>query len=118
MGEAYEPHDTALHATVLKKHADLEETITRVTTMRREVPAKIVADYEPAVIEEVALPLEDEKHMQGPIDIARLEEVIANYEKSIIKMKEMKGSVNTISAKLQRAKEVLSLIEAQQQQPS
>lgn len=122
-GESYEPHDTALHAQVLRRHAELEETITRVTTMRREVPALVTKSYTPTEVPSL-LPLEETSGLeedaedvplpQGPINIARLEEIVKSYETSVKAMREMKVSVGEITAKIQRAKDVLTFIESQQ----
>ena len=114
-GESYEPHDNALHSNVLKKHAELEDTITRVTTLRREIPTQMKAAYKPVDIPQTeAQDEEPEVPLVEPLDIARMEEVITNYEKSLTTMQDIKGSMDDISSKLDRAKEVLSYIQSQQ----
>lgn len=114
--ESYETFDVGLQQEVLKRHAELEETITRVTTMRRNVPQRIKAAHKSITIPELSTsgqaatePMEDLK----PVEIPRLDEVIQSYEDSVKLLKEMKGNVGAVNAKVQRAKEVLQYIQSE-----
>lgn len=130
--ESYETFDTALQADVLAKHEELEDLVTRVTTMRREVPMQVkkmheerqrarplpvdeeLERYEATVLKEVTSGRQG--LMTEPIvEIPRLEEVRSTYDKSMKILAEMKGSVGSINAKAQRANQVLSFIQQQQQ---
>lgn len=126
-GESYETFDTALQAAVSRKHAELEASITRVTTMRRDVPRQIkeAGARRPAEEDSVDAPSiqeqdegrEEEEEMQGlarEVSIARADEVVGNYERSMKLVKEMKANVGGVSAKVQRAKEVLLHLQSQQ----
>lgn len=114
--ESYETFDTALQQAVLKRHAELEEIITRVTTMRREIPEQIKAAHTPAPVPDMNDSTVDVDAMEDlkPVEIARLDEVVKSYEDSVKLMKEMKSTVGSVSAKLQRAKEVLEYIQKEQ----
>ncbi|CCG84748.1 protein of unknown function [Taphrina deformans PYCC 5710] len=120
--ERYETFSVALQADVLARHAVLEETITRVTRMRREVPNQILSlvkarEADSAVKEEEVR--EEEGVEEGEpeaVSIARLSEVQETYEKSVVMLREMKGSVGSVNAKAQRARDVLEFIQRQQKE--
>lgn len=123
-GESYETFDTALQAAVSRKHAELEASITRVTTMRRDVPRQIKeagarrpAEEDSADAPSIQEQDEGREEIQGlarEITIARADEVVGNYERSMKLVKEMKANVGGVSAKVQRAKEVLLHLQSQQ----
>lgn len=124
-GEVYEPFDTALQNKVVLMHATMEETIARVTRMRRDVPIKIKssipASSSPTEQEEGEEEDLSDEDMNGDdsvqtVSIAREAEVIGNYQRSVRMMKQMKGSVGTVTEKVQRAKEVLTYLQQAQSQ--
>lgn len=114
----YETFDTALQARVLDRHGELERTITRVTQKRRELPEEIKRGYIPATlpteVNEDPDIAEESMELAKPIEIARLDEVVKSYEDSVKLMKEMKGTVDAVSARIQRANEILQYIKTEQ----
>ncbi|ORY87088.1 hypothetical protein BCR37DRAFT_396684 [Protomyces lactucae-debilis] len=124
--EEFEQHDAGLHANVLKMHATLEEAMTRVATLRRQVPQEVQQAYQPtdpaAVLEACLSGSTDgqgdsvEASDQGgavQVDIPRLAEVEETMTESCALLREIKGQVGAVHGKVQRANTALAFLSKQ-----
>jgi hypothetical protein len=113
--EEFEQHDAALHAQVLKMHATLEEAMTTVATLRRQVPQEMRAAYkpsEPEFISQAILGEAGEKESEEPVsvEIPRLEEVEETMTESCRLLKDIKDNVGLVHGKVQRAHTALAFL--------
>ncbi|KAK9354197.1 kinetochore protein Mis14 like-domain-containing protein [Lipomyces doorenjongii] len=112
--DKYEPFDLELNEQVRELYAQIDEETVEVTKLRREAPLRALEAYKSkldrldeqrtnAQTDDLAMDDADFADMKVEEFLPRRESIIADFEKLISSLREMKKSVPAAASKLDRA---------------
>ncbi|KAK9372683.1 kinetochore protein Mis14 like-domain-containing protein [Lipomyces chichibuensis] len=112
--DKYEPFDLELNEQVRELYAQIDEETVEVTKLRRETPLRALESYKSklemldeqrtnAQTDDVAMDDADSADVKVEEFLPRRESIMADFEKLIATLREMKKSVPAAASKLDRA---------------
>lgn len=108
-----EPFDAELLTRVQSLHREIEQKTLEVTTLRRTTPMEAATLFEKSCNIPNDLPVVESMSPQTddpPIEIPREDEIKDTFTRGMKMLKELKKGVPATSAKLERAKEVVTYV--------
>jgi len=111
-----EPFDAELLARVQSLHREIEQKTLEVTSLRRSTPLEAATVLQQSYSTPTEVPVPEttpEVPSTSPIEIAREDEIKETYTQGIKLLKELKKGVPATTAKLERAKEVVTHVYSQ-----
>jgi hypothetical protein len=112
-----EPFDAELLTRVQSLHREIEQKTLEITSLRRSTPIEaatlVQKSYTLTEDTPVAEPLNSTSVVDPPIEIPREQEMKETFTQGMKMLKDLKKGVPATSAKLERAKDVVSHVYSQ-----
>ena len=106
-----EPFDAELLARVQSLHREIEQKTLEITSLRRSTPAEAAVLFQQFCDQKDDAPVPETaptSKVEPPIEIPRESEIKETFTHSMKILKDLKKGVPATSAKLERAKEVVT----------